>query len=116
MVILNYPVMMRILSKNRHIALAFAVSLAAAPIAAGQAAAAERTVVLKMPDLTCGSTEMQVQVFLDEIPGILRYVTDQDEHAATVTFDDAKVNLGQIKDKLKANGFPVSGESFPEAE
>jgi len=42
--------------------------------------------------------------------GILHYSFDTASRLVTVSFDEAKIGIGEIVQKLKQGGYPVSGE------
>jgi copper chaperone CopZ len=91
------------------------LGLAAVLLAAGTALAGERTVVLTMPDMDCGSKIMKVQWFLNDLEGVKKAVVDQNYPTATVTFDDGATSLEKIEDGLAGEGFPVE-EAMPAGE
>lgn len=64
---------------------------------AGPALAAERTVNLSVPGMTCPSCPFVVQAAIGEVDGVISVDTDLDRLTATVTFDDDKTTLEDIQ-------------------
>lgn len=83
--------------------------------AATTAWAAEKTVRLDMPDITCARTAVDAQSFLNSIEGILSAEVDMSDYFATVTFDDERISIDDITEALKREGLPVKNvTSLPE--
>lgn len=88
----------------KRIALALAL---AALIAAPQAAlAVERTVVLKVDNMTCASCYYVVEKTLERVPGVADVVISPEEDTAVVTFDDAATNVAALTAATAGVGFP----------
>ncbi len=97
-------------------ALAF---LAAGLIAPAPAAwAAEKTVVLSVPDMECGSKEIQADMALTGLGGVKGVKLDTDERTATVTYDDEAVDVEAMKKALEEFDMPaaVAQEKTPSGE
>ncbi|MEJ2313874.1 MAG: cation transporter [Nitrospirota bacterium] len=91
-------------------------ALAAGLLAAAPAAlAAEKTVVLSVPDMECGAREIQANTALRGLEGVKDLKLDTDEKTATVTYDDGAVDVEAMKKALEEFGMPasVAGEKAP---
>ena len=64
---------------------------------AGPAWAAERTVNLSVPGMTCPSCPFVVQAAIGQVDGVISVETDLDQLTATVTFDDDRTTLQDIQ-------------------
>lgn len=81
---------------------------------AGPALAAERTVNLSVPGMTCPSCPYVVQAAIGEVDGVISVETDLDLSQATVTFDDDKATLDDIQFASASAGYeatPVPSDS-----
>jgi copper chaperone CopZ len=97
---------------------AFVVFFLAAFFLAWPAAApaAERTEILYIPAITCGSKAIQAEVVLRQLRGVTGAMADVMEAAATVTWDEEAVTLEDIMASLSRNGFPVASVGRPPAQ
>ena len=88
----------------KRFALAFA--LAVLTTVAGGALAVERTVVLKVDNMTCASCYYVVAKTLKGIPGVTDVVISSEEDTAIVTFDDAATDVAAFTAATAGVGFP----------
>jgi len=77
-------------------------ALAAAP----EAAAAEKTIRLKIEACDCPSTVPQVNFILRTTPGVVKHDVNAFTREATVTFDDKRTSIETIRERLEKGGFP----------
>jgi mercuric ion binding protein len=96
-------------------ALAF---MAAGLFSAPAARAADRTVVLSVPDMECGTKEVQADMALGGLEGVKALELDTDARTATVTYDDGAVDVEAMKKALEEFGMPasVAGEKPPSGD
>jgi mercuric ion binding protein len=71
------------------------------------ALAAEKTVTLTIPTMDCGSRILKVTWLLQDYEGVTKANADMTDPIVTITFDEEKASLDEIKDALKAEGFDV---------
>jgi copper chaperone CopZ len=91
-------------------------AVAAVLLMAGPSMAAERIVVLIVPDMECGSKEIQAEMALTGLNGVSAVEIDADEKTATVTFDDEAVGVEDMKQALEEFDMSASKASSPEEE
>ena len=72
--------------------------------------AAQRTVTLGVPGMTCGACPITVKKALSRVPGVTRTEVDFDKKQAVVTFDDATVKVDQLTRATTDAGYPSSIE------
>ena len=72
--------------------------------------AAQRTVTLGVPGMTCGACPITVKRALSRVPGVTRTEVDFDKKQAVVTFDDATVKVDQLTRATTDAGYPSSIE------
>ena len=70
--------------------------------------AAQKTVTLGVPGMTCGVCPITVKKALTRVDGVLLAKVDFDKRQAVVTFDDAKVNVDQLTRATADAGYPSS--------
>lgn len=68
--------------------------------------AAERTVTLAVPGMTCGVCPITVHKALTAIPGVQKVSVDEAKKDAVVTFDDAKTNVKALIKATTDAGYP----------
>ena len=83
-----------------------AFALAAMLMTAGGATAAERTVVLKVAQMSCVTCGPIVRKSLARLPGVKRVAVSFESRTATVVFDDAKVSVDALVRATTDAGFP----------
>lgn len=74
-------------------------------LAAG-AAAAERTVTLKVEGMTCALCGPTVKKSLERVPGVAKVQVDSEKEIAVVTFDDAKADVQALTKATTDAGYP----------
>jgi len=82
-----------------------AVLLAAVTYSAG-AAAADRTVSLKVENMTCSLCAPTVKKSLLQVKGVIRVEVSAENETATVTFDDGKTDASALTEATKNAGYP----------
>ena len=75
-------------------------------IAATATTAAERTVVLKVPSMTCGTCPITGKKALTRLEGVAKVEVEYDSRQAVVTFDDAKASVAQLIHATSEAGYP----------
>jgi periplasmic mercuric ion binding protein len=70
--------------------------------------AAQRTVTLGVPGMTCGTCPITVKKALSRVDGVTRTEVDFDKKQAVVTFDDARVKVDQLTRATADAGYPSS--------
>lgn len=86
----------------------FLSGLAFAALSAAPALAAEKTVTLSVPGMTCDACPITVRKALEKVPGVARVKATYDPKEAVVTFDDAKTSVEKLTEATKNAGFPSS--------
>jgi mercuric ion binding protein len=81
----------------------------AAAIAMGASAmAADRTVTLKVPGMSCPSCPYIVSRTLKHVTGVKSVKTSLETRTAVVVFDDAKTNAGALMSATASAGYRSS--------
>jgi mercuric ion binding protein len=75
-------------------------------LAAGSAAAAERSVTLAVDNMTCEACPPIVRKSLARVPGVSKAEVSAETHRAVVTFDDGKTNVAALIDATTKAGYP----------
>jgi mercuric ion binding protein len=70
--------------------------------------AAQKTVTLAVPGMTCGACPITVKKALSRVEGVTRTEVDFDNKQAVVTFDDARVKVDQLTRATTDAGYPSS--------
>jgi mercuric ion binding protein len=70
--------------------------------------AAQKTVTLAVPGMTCGACPITVKKSLARVEGVIRTEVDYDKKQAVVTYDDAKSNADKIMQATANAGYPSS--------
>ena len=73
---------------------------------AGDAISAERTVTLKVENMTCNLCAPTVRKSLARIEGVISVEVSTEKETATVTFDDAKTDASALTAATKNAGYP----------
>ena len=68
--------------------------------------AAEQTVTLSVPGMTCGVCPITVRKALDAVPGVKKVNVDEVKKDAVVTFDNAKTNVKALIKATTDAGYP----------
>ncbi len=82
------------------------LALPVAAALAGGAASAERTVTLRVENMTCSLCAPTVKKSLARVPGVIRVEVSAETETATVTFDDAKTSTSALTAATKGAGYP----------
>ena len=85
---------------------ALAMATAAASLFASAAAAAERTVTLKVDGMTCALCGPTVKKSLERVQGVTKVRVDSDKEIAVVTFDDVKADIQALTKATTNAGYP----------
>jgi mercuric ion binding protein len=70
--------------------------------------AAQKTVMLAVPGMTCAVCPITVKKALTQVDGVTRAEVDYDKKQATVTFDDARTSVDQLARATADAGYPSS--------
>ena len=70
--------------------------------------AAQKTVTLGVPGMTCGACPITVKKAINKVDGVTRAEVDFDKRQAVVTYDDAKASADQIMQATANAGYPSS--------
>ena len=81
---------------------------ATALLASGASLAAEKTVKLSVPGMTCPSCPYMVKQAVSMIDGVKAVSATMKDRSATVTFDDAVTTLDEIQQATADIGYPSS--------
>ncbi len=85
---------------------AIAMTAAIASLFASGATAAERTVTLKVDNMTCALCPTTVTKSLERVQGVTKVQVDLDKQTAVVTFDDAKADIQTLTKATTNAGYP----------
>ena len=88
---------------NKSILLAAVLAAFAPP-----ALAAQKTVTLGVPGMTCGACPITVKKAISGVEGVTRAEVDFDKRQAVVSYDDAKANVQQIMQASANAGYPAT--------
>ena len=88
---------------NQAIVLAAVLAAFSSPLLAAQ-----KTVTLGVPGMTCGACPITVKKAITRVDGVTRTEVDFDKRQAVVTYDDAKANVDQIMRATANAGYPAS--------
>lgn len=70
------------------------------------ALAAQQTVTLSVPGMTCSTCPITVKVALNRVEGVSAVDVRYEERDATVTFDDAKTSVEALTQATTHAGYP----------
>ena len=90
--------------KNLITALCIAAPLLASPLAL----AAEKTIKLSVPGMTCASCPYIVKESISMVDGIKTVEATMDDRSATVTYDDTITSIAEITEATANVGYPSS--------
>ena len=68
--------------------------------------AAQKTVTLGVPGMTCGACPITVKKAISKVKGVTQTEVDFDKRQAVVTYDDAKASADQIMRATANAGYP----------
>ena len=80
--------------------------LAIALLASAPVWAAQQSVTLSVPDMSCASCPITVKAALSKVPGVASVKSDLAKQQTTVAFDDAKTDVAAISKATAAAGYP----------
>jgi mercuric ion binding protein len=83
-----------------------AAALLALSVAAAPAAAAERTVVLRVENIDCDLCAPIIRGSLLRVSGVISATVSIEQATATVTFDDARTDVAALTTATTNAGFP----------
>ncbi|MGH8588612.1 MAG: mercury resistance system periplasmic binding protein MerP [Gammaproteobacteria bacterium] len=75
-------------------------------LVAGPVSAAEKTVTLRVDNMSCASCPPVVKKSLGRIDGVSRIEVSLEANTAIVTFDDAKTDVAALIDATTNAGYP----------
>jgi periplasmic mercuric ion binding protein len=84
----------------------FAALVLAAMVA--PAWAAERTVTLSVPGMTCAACPITVKKALTKVEGVIQVQVSFAEREAVVTYDDARTSVAALVEATANAGYPAS--------
>ncbi len=73
--------------------------------------AAQKTVTLGVPGMTCGACPITVKKAITKVEGVTRTEVDFDKRQAVVTYDDTKASADQIMRATTNAGYPSTLKS-----
>jgi len=88
---------------NKSIWLAALLALGTTPTLAAQ-----MTVVLAVPGMSCAACPITVRKALTQVDGVVRAEVDYDKRQAMVTFDDARTSIDHLTRATAEAGYPSS--------
>ena len=68
--------------------------------------AAQQSITLSVPDMSCASCPITVKAALSKVPGVASVKSDLAKRQTTVAFDDAKTDVVAISKATAAAGYP----------
>lgn len=73
---------------------------------AASAFAAQQTVTLDVPGMTCAACPITVKKALTRVDGVTRAVVNYDTRQAVVSFDDARTGVASLMQATANAGYP----------
>ena len=80
-------------------------------IASPAAMAADRTITLSVKNMDCAACPSIVKASLQAVPGVANVVVSYKNRTATITYDDAKADVNQLKSATTQAGYPSEPKS-----
>lgn len=80
--------------------------LSIALLACAPAWAAQQSVTLSVPGMSCASCPITVKAALSKVPGVTSVKSDLGKRQTTVAFDDSKTDVAALSKATEAAGFP----------
>lgn len=77
-------------------------------LTAGPVWAAEKTVTLSVPGMTCAACPITIKKALTKVDGVTKAVVSFEKREAVVTFDDAKTTAQKLNKATEDAGYPSS--------
>lgn len=84
-----------------------AAALGAALGSPAAVSAAEKTVVLSVPGMTCEACPITVRKALEKVPGVTKVKATLEPKEAVVTFDDDRASVASLLEATKRIGYPA---------
>jgi len=75
-------------------------------VLASPAFAAQQTVTLAVPGMSCAACPITVKKALTRVDGVIRAEVDYDKRQAVVTFDDTKADAAKLTRATANAGYP----------
>lgn len=75
--------------------------------------AAQRTVTLSVPDMTCAVCPITVRKALQRVDGVVEAKVTWEPKEAIVTFDDAKTDVQALTQATRNAGYPSTVKPLP---
>jgi mercuric ion binding protein len=85
-----------------------ALALFAVTAAPHTSFAAQRTVVLSVPDMNCSACPITVRKALEKVAGVQNVKATLEPPEASVTFDDARTSIEKLTEATRKAGYPSS--------
>lgn len=79
---------------------------AVALLASAPVWAAQQSVTLSVPDMSCASCPITIKASLSKLLGVASVKSDLDKKQTTVSYDDAKTDVAALSKATGAAGFP----------
>lgn len=70
--------------------------------------AADKTVTLSIPGMTCGACPITVRTALDRVPGVEKVGINEAQKLVTVTYDNNKTSMQKLTEATADAGYPSS--------
>ena len=86
------------------------LSLLLAALGSGPALAANKTVTLSVPSMTCAACPITVKKALEQVDGVIEVKVTWEPKEAIVTYDDAKTTVRVLTEATANAGYPSSEE------
>lgn len=83
-----------------------AILLATLATLATSAFAAQQTVILDVPGMTCAACPITVKKALTRVDGVTHAVVNYDTRQTVVTFDDARTGVASLTQATADAGYP----------
>jgi len=77
--------------------------------------AADKTVILSVPGMTCAACPITVKTALNKVDGVSKVDVSYPDREAVVTFDDNRTSVGALTEATANAGYPSTSTS-PEAD
>lgn len=82
--------------------------MAALAVSSSPLLAAQKTVTLGVPGMTCGACPIVVKKAIGRVDGVSRVDVDLNQRQAVVTYHDVRANLDQIMQATANAGYPAA--------
>jgi Cu+-exporting ATPase len=66
------------------------------------------SVTLKLSGLHCTSCAVNIDLTLEDLPGVIKSTTNYQKSESVIRYDSTKTNLGKIKNIITELGYVVS--------